>query len=322
MTSLYVDRRGVELELDGEALVFRENGERCGTVPVAPLTRVFLRGDVRLSASLLGKLGEAGVGVIVLSGKQGKPSLLLARPHNDASRRVAQLQKSLDMVFCVKIARDLVTRKLERQIAFLEERRDTDLQVRYDIGLALRTLNSVLGSLDKHDSLAGLRGAEGSAANAHFAALKAILPDSLNFNGRNRRPPRDPFNAVLSLTYTLVHAETAIALFGAGFDPYVGYYHRLDFGRESLASDLMEPIRPVADRFALDLFKRGALNKDDFTTTESGCLLGKAGRARYYEAYEHAKETVRAAVSEEVDWLAERIGFQEEEVTSETNAID
>ena len=79
MSTLFVDRRGVELEFESGAIVFRENGERIGTVPVAPLSRVFLRGDVRLPASLLGKLGEAGVGVVVLSGRQGKPSLLLAR---------------------------------------------------------------------------------------------------------------------------------------------------------------------------------------------------------------------------------------------------
>lgn len=77
MTSLFVDRRGVELKLDGEALVFAENGERVGTVPLMPLSRVFLRGDVKLSASLLGKLGEHGIGVVVLSGRLGRPSLLL-----------------------------------------------------------------------------------------------------------------------------------------------------------------------------------------------------------------------------------------------------
>ncbi|WP_295451644.1 CRISPR-associated endonuclease Cas1, partial [uncultured Thiodictyon sp.] len=76
MTSLYVDRRGVTLKADGEALVFYENDERRGTVPLAPLSRVFLRGDVTLSASLLGKLGERGIGVVVLSGRKGEPTML------------------------------------------------------------------------------------------------------------------------------------------------------------------------------------------------------------------------------------------------------
>ena len=90
MTSLFVDRRDVHLQLDAGSLVFRENDQRIGTVPLAPITRVFLRGNVTLEASLLGKLGEGGASVVILSGKQARPSLMLSRPHNDARRRVAQ----------------------------------------------------------------------------------------------------------------------------------------------------------------------------------------------------------------------------------------
>ena len=86
MSSLYVDRRGVTLKADGEALVFYENGQRVGTVPLAPLARVFLRGEVTLTSSLLGKLGERGIGVVVLSGRKALPTMLLGRPHNDAAR--------------------------------------------------------------------------------------------------------------------------------------------------------------------------------------------------------------------------------------------
>jgi CRISPR/Cas system-associated endonuclease Cas1 len=101
MTSLYVDRRGVTLKADGEALVFYENGERIGTVPLAPLSRVFLRGDVTLSSALLGKLGERGIGVVVLSGRKAVPTMLLGRPHNDAARRVAQYRcRSMPISAC------------------------------------------------------------------------------------------------------------------------------------------------------------------------------------------------------------------------------
>jgi len=105
MTSLYVDRRRVHLKTAGEALVFYANDARCGTVPLAPLSRVFLRGDVQLSASLPGKLGERGIGVVVLSGRKGEPTMLLGRPHNDAARRVAQYRLSLDADFCLRFAR-------------------------------------------------------------------------------------------------------------------------------------------------------------------------------------------------------------------------
>jgi len=308
MSSLFVDRRGIHLELESGAIVFRENGERIGTVPVAPLTRVFLRGDVTLSAALLGRLGEHGVGVVVLSGRQGKPSLMLARPHNDAGRRVEQIRKSFDAGFCLACARDLIERKLARQIEWFEELRGTDMQARYELTHAMQLLKDHRARMPSADSLGCLRGMEGSAAARYFDGLKAVVPDSLHFKNRNRRPPRDPFNALLSLTYTLAHAELSIALFGAGLDPYVGFYHQLDFGRESLASDLLEAVRPLADRFCLKLVRKQILTPDDFTTTESGCLLGKAGRARYYTAYEEYSEVLRAAIQGEVERMAARIG--------------
>ena len=308
MTSLFVDRRGVDLDLESGAIVFRENGERIGTVPIAPLTRVFLRGDVRLPASLLGKLGEHGVGVVVLSGRQGRPSLLLARPHNDASRRVEQLKKSLDETFSLTLAKDLVERKLSRQIEWFDEMRGADMQARYELTHAMRLLEEHRARIPPVAAEASLRGLEGSAAACYFDGLKAVVPDSLRFKSRNRRPPRDPFNALLSLTYTLLHGELAIALYGAGFDPYVGFYHRLDFGRESLASDLLEPMRPLADCFALRLIRRQTLTRDDFSTTETGCLLVKAGRARYYAAYEEHSEFLRSGVNREIEALSARIG--------------
>lgn len=309
MSSLFVDRRAVHLELESGAIVFRENGERIGTVPIAPLTRVFLRGDVQLSAALLGRLGEQGVGVVILSGRQGKPSLLLARPHNDAARRVEQIRKSLDAGFCLALARDLVDKKLARQIEWFDHLRERDPLARYELTHAMQLVREHRARIAKADSAGRLRGIEGSAAACYFDGLKAVVPDAWHFKSRNRRPPKDPFNALLSLTYTLAHAELAIALYGAGFDPYVGFYHALDFGRESLASDLLETLRPLCDRFCLKLVKDQTLSaRDDFSTTESGCLLGKAGRSRYYAAYEAHGEVLRAAIAGEIEALAERIG--------------
>lgn len=308
MTSLFVDRRDVHLELESGAIVLRENGNRIGTVPIAPLTRVFLRGDIHLSGSLLGKLGENGVGVVILSGRQGKPSLLLARPHNDASRRVEQIRKSLDAGFCLDFARTLIDTKLSRQISWFEELRGADMLARYALTHAMKLLDEHRGRLGAAENLASLRGIEGSAAHVYFDGLKAVVPDSLHFKSRNRRPPRDPFNALLSLTYTLAHAETAIALHGAGLDPYVGFYHQLDFGRESLASDLLEALRPLADRFCLRLIRHKTLTADHFSTGDAGCLLGKAGRTHYYAAYEEYSEVLRTGIQAQVEETARQIG--------------
>ena len=296
MTSLFVDRRDVHLQLDGGALVFRENGQRIGAVPLAPITRVFLRGNVTLEASLLGKLGEGGAGVVILSGKQARPRLMLSRPHNDARRRVAQVRLSLDDTFCLAFSRQLIQTKIERQCEWFEQLRHHYLHARYELSHAISLLQESLQKINQTSSLASLRGVEGAAASAYFAGLRAVVPESLGFKNRNRRPPRDPFNALLSLSYTLAGSEIALALHGAGLDPAIGYYHQLSFGRHSLACDLLETVRPLVDRFCLQLVARQTLTKDHFSQSAAGCLLGKAGHAHYYNACEEYANP-RAAAS-------------------------
>lgn len=308
MSSLYIDRRGVELEADGEALVFRENGERIGTVPLAPLSRVYLRGDVRLQSSLLGKLGERGIGVIILSGRKAEPTMLMARPHNDAGRRIAQYRLSLDEAFCLEFARGIVERKLATQRDFLAARREHDLEHRYELTLALRKLDGISAQIGEKQTIAALRGVEGAGAAAYFEGLAAIAPPRLKFHQRNRRPPRDPLNALLSLGYTMLHSEAVLALHGAGLDPFIGFFHQLDFGRESLACDVVEALRVKVDKFSLDLFRNDTLRVEDFSTTESGCLLGKNGRTKFYGAWEMLAEKLRKQLDEQIDAITSRLG--------------
>lgn len=303
MSSLYVDRRGVELRLDGGAIAFYENSERMGTVPLAPLERIFLRGDVILHSGLLGKLGEKNIGLITLSGKRAEPTLMLARPHNDAARRVAQYHLSRNTAFCLRIARGLVASKLAKAESFLLELQP----VKHKAGIAIeenrRRIKAYAERVPLQSTPAALRGLEGKAAASYFDALAAYLPASLKFSGRNRRPPRDPFNAVLSLGYTLLHAEIVVALYGAGLDPYIGFYHSLNFGRESLAADIIEPLRSAYDRFAVELFNAGHLRPENFSESDMGCMLGKAGRIRFYTLYEEAAEGFRKTITQHVSDL-------------------
>lgn len=307
MSTLYIDRKGVELETDGEALVFRENGGRIGTVPLAPISRVFLRGDVRLQTSLLGKLGERGIGVIILSGRKAEPTLLMARPHNDAAKRITQYRVSQDPEFCLTFSRDLVNRKIGSQQTILIAWREHDLQHRYELTLALRKLDNVKVELNDKNKIASLRGAEGAAAAAYFQGLAAIAPPRLKFHQRNRRPPRDPLNATMSLGYTMLHSEAVLALYGSGLDPFIGFYHQLDFGRESLACDIIEPLRVEIDKFALELFRQDTLRVEYFSTTESGCLLTKNGRSKFYVAWEAMVEKLRKQIYNQIAQLSSQL---------------
>lgn len=145
-------------------------------------------------------------------------------------RRVQQIRLSLDPAFCLSCARLLIQHKLGSQIDWLAQLQiEAHPSARHPLGHTLAQLRALHARVPHAHSLASLRGLEGAAAASYFEGLKAVVPASLGFSSRNRRPPKDPFNALLSLTYTLVQAETAIALWGAGLDPYVGYYHALDF---------------------------------------------------------------------------------------------
>ncbi len=124
------------------------------------------------------------------------------------------------------------------------------------------------------------------AARVYYEALTALFAPALGFTGRNRRPPRDPVNACLSLVYTLLHFEAVRAAHMAGLDPLLGFYHRPAFGRESLASDLIEPLRPHADAWVWHLFRKNILRSDHFGRDGEACLLGKAGREAFYQHYE------------------------------------
>lgn len=304
MSSLYIDRKGIALEIEHGALVFRENGERVGTVPISPLSRVVFRSDVQLSTKVLSKLGEAGVGLIFLAGNHKAPALHYPRPHHDIARRMAQWLASQQVDFCLIVAQQLVQRKLEQQAAVLEHYQTHRPDQRYPLSHALKTLYHSIENINSYQSLNHLRGAEGVAARCYFQALAAIAPSALQFQGRNRRPPKDPLNAMLSLGYTLIHAEACLTLYGMGFDPYVGFYHQIEFGRESLACDVIEPVRPLVDRFVLGLFENEVLRAEDFSQHNTeGCLLGKAGRLRFYSAYEQACGDFRSAIKNEIERL-------------------
>lgn len=296
MTTLYVDRKGVHLRVDGGTLVFQEGGARVACVPLGPLERVILRGDVTLQASVLGKLGESGVGVVVLSGRKAEPSLLMGRPHNDARRRLAQWQRAQDAGFRLTVARELVARKAAAQQRFLLEWAERDLMHRYELRTAAKRVAAAVEGVASAPTVGSLRGVEGAAAQAYFNGLQVLFAPSLHFSGRNRRPPRDPVNAVLSLGYTLLHAEAVLQTYASGLDPYVGFFHELDFGRESLACDLVEPHRVGVDRLVLRLFRERTLEPAHFSTVQGACLLGKAGREHFYRAWESAVEGLRQSL--------------------------
>lgn len=295
MATLLLDRAGLEVRSDADALMLYEKGVRSATVPLALIDRLIIQGaGTRLDAGLLQRLAERGATVLLLSPRHSRRvALVLGPAHNDAAIRLAQGRRVLDEAFCQRWAAELVAAKLRRQYRLLERLEARRPQARKALFDARGTLAGIAVQLNDRQPTERLRGLEGSAARAYFGGLAATFAPALGFCGRNRRPPRDPVNAGLSLAYTLLHVEAVRAAHIAGLDPLLGFYHRPAFGRESLACDLIEPLRPAADEWLWTAFADERLREDHFSRDRGACLLGKAGRARFYAAWEASAEAPR-----------------------------
>lgn len=295
MATLYLDRAQLEIRADGAALALYEGGERSGTVPLRLLERVVIQGSqTRLDSGVLIKLAEAGVATLLLGARDSRRvALVLGPAHQDAAVRLAQAHRVMDEAYCLGWARDMVAAKLHRQQSLLRLALTERPDLRKELFDAIAGLAAAAAQISGCSNVASLRGLEGAAARTHFGALTALFPPELDFTGRNRRPPRDPVNACLSLAYTMLHFDAVRAAHAAGLDPLLGFYHRPAFGRESLACDLIEVLRPHADAWVWQQFRSRALREDHFTQHNGACVLGKAGRERFYSAWEGSAKLPR-----------------------------
>ncbi|MCX7974423.1 MAG: CRISPR-associated endonuclease Cas1, partial [Candidatus Aminicenantes bacterium] len=252
MGTLYIDRKDIELRIDGQAIAFYCGHKREGIVPLGPLKRVIIIGNIKINASVLHKFALKNISTLFLCGKRLRlAGILHGRLHRNGQLRLKQYEKAQSS-FALKIATELVEKKLIKQKIFLEEMAIKRRDIKHELLNAAESIAHIISQVKEMPSLDSLRGFEGSAANAYYKAFSWLFPPSLGFSSRVRRPPTDPVNALLSLSYTFLHFEMVREIECLGLDPIIGFYHSFDYGRESLACDLVEPFRPEVDRLVYD----------------------------------------------------------------------
>ena len=292
MQTLFIDRKNSEIEIDRGRLLVRIEGIRANfSIPTNVLQLLVVSAPVHFSSTLLTRLTEEGITTVFINPRRIEACTMThGMSHNCGERRLLQYQAIVSATHLQQYAKDLVRDKLRAQRVMLNKALRKRPDARYKLTTGITRLNGMIAGVDKVDNIDSLRGIEGAAGAAYFEAYQALFAPSLNFTGRNRRPPLDPVNVILSLSFTLLHAEAVRALFSAGFDPLLGIYHAPSFGRESLACDLVESFRPLAERWIWRLFAEETLRADHFSAggseSDLPCLLGKAGRAVYYAHYE------------------------------------
>jgi CRISPR-associated protein Cas1 len=298
MATLVLDRSNLELRAEPAALAVYENGQRGATVPLKLVERVVMQGSIRVETGIFAKLAEAGASVLMLSPRHARRvAIVHGLAHNDAAIRLGHYRAALDEAFRAGFARDIVRAKLRAQANFLQRALETRPDQRHALLDAGDTVRAILGRIQRDmPDIESLRGHEGAASAAAFRGYQALFPDTLGFTGRNRRPPRDPVNAALSLGYTLLHFDAVRAAHLAGLDPMLGFYHGIAHARESLACDLIEPLRPRIDRWVWRLFAERELRAEHFSMDGQACLMGKTARAHFYASYETAAGPWRRAL--------------------------
>lgn len=290
MKTLFVDRKSAILAVDRGRLQVKIGDVRPHfSVPTSVLEMLVISASVEFSSTLMTRLTQEGVTVVFINPRNTECSTMThGFMHNDAKRRLLQYRLLADQVLRLSYASRLVYGKLRGQKSMLLRALRKRPDCRYAITTATGRIDGMLARIPEVSSIDSLRGIEGAAGAAYFEAFQTLFAPALQFTCRNRRPPRDPVNAILSLTYTLLHAEAVRALFAIGFDPLLGIFHEPAYGRESLACDLVELFRPLADRFIWRLFADETLRPEHFTwgDGEGACLLGKRGREIFYGQYD------------------------------------
>lgn len=297
LNTLFVQTQGACLRLDHETLKVEVEGRTRLQVPLHHLGSLVLFGDVLCTPALLARCAADGrqVAWFSLTGR------FQARVEGPVSGNVllrrAQHEALGDRDRPREIARHLVAGKIRNlRSVLLRGAREADTPAAGEsLRAAARYLAELLKELPRAAHLEEIRGLEGEAAHRYFAVFPHLIRgdrEVFAFAGRNRRPPLDPVNALLSFLYALLLNDCVGAVQGVGLDPQVGFLHALRPGRPSLGLDLMEELRPVlADRLALTLINRRQLTDKDFERRPGGAvLLHDSGRKKVVVAYQERKQ--------------------------------
>jgi len=303
---LYVNTPGVSVTRKGETVVVKEKGDTLAEVRIKDLHHLAVFGAAQISTALIQTLCEMEVPVSYFS--MGGWFYGITRGHGltNVFTRIKQFARAADPAQALPLARLFVYGKIRNQRTLLMRNHVEPPAV------ALRAMKHAASAALSAPNQATLLGIEGAAALVYFRNFGGMIKGSddnddipgleetrsdrvqaaqtafnFDFKTRNRRPPRDPVNALLSLAYSLLARDCTVAALAVGFDPYIGLYHQPRYGRPALALDMMEEFRPIiADSAVLTAINNRMLSPADFVQAGDAVNLTPAGRKRFFMAYE------------------------------------
>ncbi len=285
MKTLYITENGLQLKKRSERIAVKKDGKIIAEYRTDELKRIVIFGNSQVTTELMRFLASKGVEIAFLSTRGKFNFRIVPQYTKNIYLRVAQSDLYRDENFRVDFSREIVRAKIKNQRNFLvryqRNRPDADLAG------ATEALQKSLDEIEGKTTLAQLRGAEGYAGKVYFEAYGKLFLHGFEFKTREYHPPPDPVNAMLGFGYMLLFGEICGLLSAFGFDPFMGFLHDLEYGRESLASDLIEELRsPVADRLVLYLVNKKAIKNSQFTKGKNGVRMDDNARKIFLRNYD------------------------------------
>ena len=293
---LYLNKPGLRVGRKDELLVVKEEDKKVDEIRIGDLTHVALFGNIQISTQAIQVLCEKEVPVTYFS--MGGWFYGITRGHElkNVFTRMEQFRLARDSTVCLALARRMVNGKVRNHRTML-------MRLHLEPpGPIVGKLKTMAESALQAQSIEELLGTEGAAAHFYFSAFAGMLKAEdefvagdpapgpqlrFNFAGRNRRPPTDPVNALLSLAYSLLSKDCTLAAMAVGLDPYVGFYHQPRFGRPALALDVMEEFRPlIAESAVLTAINNRMILPKHFVQPGNAVNLSPIGRKMFFQAYE------------------------------------
>ncbi|MEO2014018.1 MAG: CRISPR-associated endonuclease Cas1 [Fuerstiella sp.] len=285
---LYIQEQGAMLCKTGDRLQIKKKGEVLGERRLMDVSQVSLFGSVMVSAQALREVTSRGIPVCHFSYGGWFHSMTTGLVHKNVQLRIQQYAIAADSGRSIKIARQLISGKIRNCRTLLRRHLSKTEKPLLDQLDRFRRKAEVISNCES------LLGIEGMAAKVYFSGLFKLLGEQHGFdaNDRNRRPPRDPVNAVLSFAYALLTKELTVVLQAVGLDPMLGVFHRPRYGRPSLALDLAEEYRPlIADSVMIMAFNNGELDRNSFLERAGAVTLTQAGRSALIATFERRMNT-------------------------------
>lgn len=290
MSTVYIDEMGAVLHHRGDEVHVIKEGVTLAKLPLTQIDRVVLAGPVQLSTQTMELLLQHNIPTSFMTIYGDYRGKLTPPTHKNVALRLKQYDRYHDGSFRLQQGKAVIAAKIRNCQELVQKHSRSHKEV--DLASEATGLDMMLGSLDSARELETLMGFEGTAARHYFHAFGKMVRKEFAFDGRSKRPPKDPVNALLSLGYTLLFHEMLTAIESIGLDPYLGFLHEVEYGRASLAVDLCEEFRYLIDSLVLALINRGELNQYDFHRGEDGgYFLVDHGRKTFYAAYEHKVRT-------------------------------